>query len=361
MFEPQGDVEKWVNRFNAAHEKTFSESDSWDAFMSLGMGYYTPYLKDHLVRWVANDLPHRAHTYKNTVDGVTMYMISTYNPNTGNVLEIHSMGISDDAEENAEMEAKHFTATPASACMLALCTGLSTEHMQKSWEDESENRHYSTFHGLPYSNVAKISHPSMSADTAAAWMVDNAQLPFTVKDSDNGDCRIAHANIKKYKDTSYVNVMFVEDTRNNAAEDDDVKERAQFLNHVQAIHDKRLGTQRGWDRWLDNHLGLMYQVRLSSSQPRSLHRCLLPHTPHLASGWRARSLSNFARPRSPATTGRPPRRHRAHPRAERRRFQGLPRRIQDGFHLQGKPQRGLLRVPLDGGARRPGHRVPQLL
>ena len=28
--------------------------------------------------------------------------------------------------------------------------------------------------------------------------------------------------------------------------------RAQFLTHVQAVHDKRLGAQRGWDRWLDN-------------------------------------------------------------------------------------------------------------
>ena len=28
--------------------------------------------------------------------------------------------------------------------------------------------------------------------------------------------------------------------------------RAQFLKHVQAVHDKRLGAQRGWDRWLDN-------------------------------------------------------------------------------------------------------------
>lgn len=268
MFEPVGDVEKWVNRFNDAHEGTFSDGDTWDAFMSLGMGYFTPYLKDHLVRWVKNDLPHRAHYYKNTVDGSTMYVITTYNPNTGNVLEIHGTAVSDDDDENTEMIAKHFTKTPSGACELALCLGLSTDHLQQAWDDDSFNHYYTAGHGLPFASVAKISHPTNAADDVVTWMTNNAQLDFTVAESDSGLCRIAHKSIKKYKDTGYAHVMFVEDTRSSAADDEDVKLRAQFLTHVQSVHDKRLGTQRGWDRWLDSHLGFMYMgVHLDDIAP----------------------------------------------------------------------------------------------
>jgi hypothetical protein len=317
MFEPVGDVEKWVNRFNDAHEGTFSDGDTWDAFMSLGMGYFTPYLKDHLVRWVKNDLPHRAHYYKNTVDGSTMYVITTYNPNTGNVLEIHGTAVSDDDDENTEMIAKHFTKTPSGACELALCLGLSTDHLQQAWDDDSFNHYYAAGHGLPFAAVAKISHPTNAADDVVTWMTNNAQLDFTVAESDSGLCRIAHKSIKKYKDTGYAHVMFVEDTRSSAADDEDVKLRpvpdARAVRARQAPrHPARVGPLAG--------------------QPPGLH-----------------------------VHGRSPRRHRPDPGSEWRGLQGLPRRVQDGQHLRGVPQLGLLRLALVRRPLGPGGRVPLLL
>ena len=63
-----------------------------------------------------------------------------------------------------------------------------------------------------------------------------------------------------------MSVVFIEDLRDSTNKDS--MERADFLKHVQSVHDKRLGTQRGWDRWLDNHLGLMYQgVHLDDIAP----------------------------------------------------------------------------------------------
>ena len=222
-------------------------------------------------------------------------MLLTYNPNTGDVVEIHGSAVSANATENAQLIAEHFSEVPADACELALSTGLSLEHMSQSWSDDSQVREYGSvnFGNLPFASVVRVSHPTADAESAQAWMKDNADLAFEVlepaEDSkDSGKCKVAYLRMKKFKDTSYTGVSFVEDTRDSALTsggggggggdggdgDDDGAEvakaalmssedaptgshkdselRAQFLTHVQAVHDKRLGAQRGWDRWLDN-------------------------------------------------------------------------------------------------------------
>ena len=206
MFEPQGDAEKWIDRFNEAHEKTFSDHKSWDAFMSFSISYFTPYLKDHFVRWVKNGLPMRAHFYKNAADEEQMYVIMTYNPNTGEIVEVHGTALSEDQTENADMIAKHFSEVPENVCNLAVGTGLTASHLTQSWEDDSENRLYESEHGLPFVSVAKVSHPTSDADGVSSWMQTNAALNFDVVEAegkDSGLCRMANLRIKKFQDTSY--------------------------------------------------------------------------------------------------------------------------------------------------------------
>ena len=32
-----------------------------------------------------------------------------------------------------------------------------------------------------------------------------------------------------------------------------------YIEHVVAVHKDRMGAQRGWDRYLDSHIGLIYR------------------------------------------------------------------------------------------------------
>ena len=142
-------------------------------------------------------------------------MLLTYNPNTGDVVEIHGSAVSSNATENAQLIAEHFSEVPADACELALSTGLSLEHMSQSWSDDSQVREYNgafggegTGEALPFASVVRVSHPTANAESAQAWMKDNADLAFEVlepaEDSkDSGKCKVAALRMKKFKDTSY--------------------------------------------------------------------------------------------------------------------------------------------------------------
>lgn len=240
--------------------------------MANSVAYYTPFLQKHLARWIEKDLPYRAHYYTNYADSLRMLVLLTYNPNTGEIVEIHGPAVSKDETENAELIDEHFTEMPAGACELAMGTGLTLAHLSQSWTDDSTTKGYAgDFGGLPFASVVKVSHPTEDADAVTAWMADNADLTFAVEDGagkDEGTCRVARLKMKKYLDVSYTTVSFVQDTRSDAKSSRDARERAQFLTHVQAVHNDMLGTQSGWDRWLDNHIGLMYQgVHLDDVAP----------------------------------------------------------------------------------------------
>ena len=102
-------------------------------------GYRTPWplhsARSQLWRSLTQLQRYRAHSYKNPTDGAEILALFTYNPNTGEAVEIHGSAVSANATENAQLIAEHFSEVPADACELALSTGLSLEHMSQSWSD----------------------------------------------------------------------------------------------------------------------------------------------------------------------------------------------------------------------------------
>jgi hypothetical protein len=253
-FEPQGDAEEWVKRINAAHGATFDEGTGmdkkWDSFMSLNMAMYTPSLDLHLAKWSESGQKFRAHWYKNPSDGETMYMIATFNPTNGNVMEIHGTSV------NSDNLAAMFTEAPKDVCSLAMSTGHTKANLMSQWQDSVDIRHDTGNAELPYSVVVKISHPTTDAHSVRSWMSENALLDLTVTDSADGNCRVASVKIEKYLDVGSATLTYVEDTR--AAYKEESKEVSKFIKHITDVHDERMGTQRGWDRWMDNHVGLVY-------------------------------------------------------------------------------------------------------
>ena len=65
---------------------------------TLSTGLYTPYLGKHLARFKEKGIPYKAYEYTNPVDGELMYVLMTFNPSTGNVIEIHGSSVALDAD-----------------------------------------------------------------------------------------------------------------------------------------------------------------------------------------------------------------------------------------------------------------------
>jgi len=57
-------------------------------FYHLKSTFYVHSLENHVRRWTELSQAMRAHYYTNPRDQKEMYMISTYNPTTGNVVEV---------------------------------------------------------------------------------------------------------------------------------------------------------------------------------------------------------------------------------------------------------------------------------
>lgn len=291
-FYPSGDSEVWSKKIVDAHKDSFGDFDSkFDAFMTLGTGYYTPYLAPHLARWVGEGQPFRAHTYTNPADTLPMFVLLTYNPNTGHVFEVHGKALDDDAETNAALIAKHFSEAPEDACVLALSTGQEVAHLDADYASSVADYLSQGADGLPFAMMAKVSHPTLDRDAVASWMKSNAALDLEKLESESlsddgsddsaddasgkskklGACKVASVSLSKYQDAGHASLMFVEDARKSESSEKAFSVKSEvweFISHVEKVHVTHMGTQRGWDRWMDNHVGLVYQgVHLDDIAP----------------------------------------------------------------------------------------------
>ena len=216
---------------------------------------YTVDLSKHLQRWSAEDTPYRAYHYTNDLDGEPMYVIMTYNKATGNVIEIHSTN-----EPSLTGLDIQFHALPDEACVEAVSLGQTVDNLnkavEKSYSAASANvgsKVYGEFDGLPLMVWAKISHPSMNVVKAAKFMGDNTQIDFKITSGSKDSCTVARSKLKKHDDYGEATVMFVQmDSKKDLL----VQE---FIQHVEKVHKTYLGTQRGYDRYLDSHIGIVYR------------------------------------------------------------------------------------------------------
>ena len=261
-FEPKGVAEHWIQKINHAHG-TFNRSmgrgygllggstspttehsgEKWDEFMSLSVGLFMPDLSQLLARWKANTLAYRARTYVNSVDGVQMYVLMTVNRFTGAVMEFHGLSV-------AEQHVHEFEQLEAQACQPAFEPGWEAAVMHKWWHQTDANG----VAGLPHSIVVKISHPSNDPNAAKSFLSNYAHIDSEVHKADDG-CLYSDAGIKNYAGPGYVNIKFV---HNPLADQIGEATTADYIATVEEAHHAYLGTQSGWDRFLDAHIGLVY-------------------------------------------------------------------------------------------------------
>jgi hypothetical protein len=267
-FEPQGMAEEWIETFNSHHTSSFSEDGSnqqWNQFMTLNTGLYTLSLDTHLKKWKeAGTVKYKAHRYVNPTDGELMYVLMTYNPSTGNVMEIHGSQVSDEF-------LGEFSELPEGVCEQAVAPGHPKQDLELTYQNSmilyadaatdtrDRGAHkleltYRGYNGFPYAMLVKVSHPANNVEKAVNWMSENAQIDMTVhQDTKSSTCKVAKAMVSKAFDVGKASLMFVEV---DAVKDARAKE---YIEYVENVHKERMGIQRGYDRFIDSHVGLFYR------------------------------------------------------------------------------------------------------
>jgi len=133
QFEPKGKAEEWIEVFNTHHEDSFAVEGSnqdWNQFMTMNTGLYTYSLDIHLTKWKSLGVKYKAHQYINPTDDELMYVIMTYNPSTGNVIEIHG--------STCDLYSDEFTELPEDACLQAVAPGHLKADLEASYQTSIE-------------------------------------------------------------------------------------------------------------------------------------------------------------------------------------------------------------------------------
>jgi hypothetical protein len=300
QFEPKGMAEAWIETFNTHHEYSFdidNGNQQWNQFMTLNTGLFTMSLDTHIRKWKKNGVKFKAHKYVNPADSEVMYVLITYNPSTGNVIEIHG--------SSSDLYDSEYTELPDNVCLEAIAPGHPKAQLEESFinsvnlydelmakeagldmssedsesdssssessesEDDDEGDDDDDFyshgaqasaglfagiHGYPYAMFIKVSHPSNNVEKAVEWMSNNAQLEMSIhQDTKTSTCKVAKVMVSKAQDVGKASLMFVEV---DGLKDLHAKE---YIEYVENVHKERMGVQRGWDRFIDSHIGLFYR------------------------------------------------------------------------------------------------------
>jgi hypothetical protein len=247
MFHPLGVAEAEIEKIDQLHDDM--TQGEWDPFMTYSVANFVPDLTDHVEQWNKLGINYRAHTYLNTADSKTMYVGIVAMPSTGAVFEMHSLSVD-------EKYADSFVVLPDEACAGAVDTGFDGASLHKWWTENKESTLMN--HGvdkLPDSIMVKITHPTTNTKHAADWMLNNAGMDFAVDEKAGRNCETASAVLKTFSGPGYAKVSFVDQTK----EYQQTNVLTEYVQLIEGTHANWLGTQKGWDRFMDNHIGLVFK------------------------------------------------------------------------------------------------------
>ena len=265
------------------------ESDAfkgWDEFMAYSIAYYVDDLTMHMDRWTQDGVEHLAYKYINGADNATMYAGLLFNAYTGEVTEVHSGRV--DASYKS-----HFSWLPHRACVDAFAIKFPLHFMLNNYhrsaykldldDDDADDANdlfagssVLTGAGLPWAMPWKVSWPTSDAKRAHEWLhlaVGKFVAPQHVKCSTG--CQMtelllrmtasapnasnANDDLMWYRDAPVL-VRFVQN--DDAGKNGLSYGIAELEEYVEGVHQAYLGFERGWDRWIDNHVGLAVDAEL---------------------------------------------------------------------------------------------------
>lgn len=253
----------WVTYFRKLHHHSFV-SHKWDAFMTLSCTFFVPSLTSFYERLKNMGILLMRITYVNPVDSIQMYSVLLSVPNTGHIIEITSGNL--DASFTA-----NFRSWPDNSCAKANEIGFSVHEMQKTWTafgGSLDNRY-----ALPSLLLVKMSFPVTNVSLFGQYFhgisgVDVGDVNVVMHatsnsdDEDDGSGSYCSFSNMRFKQAEIINGLNAQvDVRAV------VSPSAYFTNYsvadyaawLEEMHASHLGIGgQGWDRFIDNHIGLYY-------------------------------------------------------------------------------------------------------
>ena len=280
----------------------------WNQFMAYSTGFYVKDLSWHLERWATRAAPslsaraaglagsshfseprappavvrrsrpfpprgaryenesvqHLRFKYENPADGNEMYAALLFNAFTGEVVEIHA------GQVDSARFAASFDELPEGACFDGFALTLPRTYMDVNFMARAYSAgrsHERTAAGLPWPMPWKLSWPTSDVTKPLHWFDSNLPDYTSMRYQACGSgCHLAEMMLKLSESLvtngtermrTVQTPVLVRFVQNNDAGTSGLPWGVRdFEEYVEAVHERYVGEQAGWDRWLDNHIGL---------------------------------------------------------------------------------------------------------
>ena len=274
-------TDDWVKAWNDAHGVLGgADWQGWDEWMALSTAFWVKSLSPFTETFDNYGLPYLQRTYRNPVDNVTSYAAHVVNPHTGAIIEIHSSALSASHRRRLGFFELDFEDYAEDECGVASELHFSTSDMAE-WLTTSTGNEGPNSARYPMLLV-RVSTPATRPEALDGFL-DDLSLDLTVDAGAQSNCAYRSTKIKGATEYGAANGSYVEFSAvKNAAARVTSKRVADYETYVRAAHGKLMGEDRGWDSYIDSHLGLYVDTSSALDEfVPLLEAADLPYMPHL--------------------------------------------------------------------------------
>lgn len=293
---PEGPIPagEWIKYWNDLHSN-FDEGFEWHEFMAMALSAYTPDLTPFIRRWMANRIPCLRRKVYRAFDSSTLYSARIVIPNTGHIIELVSVHVDDEFIDT-------FVPYSGKECQAAHSLSQWTvDEMRFLWSMNGGNLPSNITAMLPDILMLQLSHPTTDITAFKQYLANatGGDIDIDVYTDSNSNCSWADVSMepilwmqtaeqqsssadvseKGFREVPHFGklsgpggvksrgVMSTKNTADNEfriyirmihnpAADVGAYSVNDYSNYISQTIDTFTGSNKGYSRHLDSHIGL---------------------------------------------------------------------------------------------------------
>ena len=278
---------EWIAAWNVQHG-VFDAGWAWNEWMANALTFWVPRLDTNVENLRVHGVSFLGRSYANPVDGRETYAVYFVNPFTGGVIELHSADCTRCAD---------FKGYEANECPEAATLHWSTAELDDValWGREDvlgppgdDDDDFVLYYNETW-NLVRISFPATRVEEIYKLrQVFGLDVDPVVK-APSKDCSFSNARLNASTGvdgapaagnaSTPLELQFVD---NRAAAHGNLTVKM-FETYVAQLHGKLMGEDSGWDRFVDNHVGLYVGDYVAlDAWKATLDAAGVPYMPHVA-------------------------------------------------------------------------------
>lgn len=219
------------------------------------VAFYVDDLDDHLTTWTNNDVGTLKYYYTNPQCGSTMYVTFITTPNTGDMIEVHS-GSATGFESLFDTSFEDMN----SSCAESYYPTNSLEELQELWTDEQGDDDSDV---LPELLPIRFMIPASQFDDVDNLLDLESELVGTFETTTSDSCAYRSSKQSLYSSNVTIDFRIVHNW--DAKDNTDGLDLETYETYVKDVRNEYWGYDRGWDRYIDNHIGWYLPTRTDST------------------------------------------------------------------------------------------------